>query len=122
MGQGFYSSPSNLGRRCLPIGLPLGRSEPHGRREGPIDSRVRPEHEDYTHYRISSLGNGRFAEETVSGNVWMWTSDSEVDGELMRGRVTTTEQPPTSYASKIEFSFAGGPWMLLEEMTATKVR
>lgn len=81
-----------------------------------------PSTKTYTHYRISSLGNARFAEGTVSGNEWTWTSESEVDGKLMRGRVTTTEQSPTSYASRIEFSFAGGPWMVLEEMTATKVR
>ncbi len=81
-----------------------------------------PRAKTYTYYRISSLGNTLFEEGTRSGDVWTWTSESKVDGKLMRGRVTMTEQSPTSYVSKTEFSFDGGAWTVLEEMKATKVK
>jgi hypothetical protein len=76
----------------------------------------------YTHYRISSLGNGQFEEGTVSGNAWTWTSENKVNGRVTKGRVTMTEQAPTTYASKTEFSVDGGPWTVIEEMIATKTR
>ena len=59
---------------------------------------------------------------TVSGNVWTWTMESNVDGKLTKSRMTVTERSPISYTVKIEFSTDGGAFVLLEEMKASKVQ
>jgi len=81
-----------------------------------------PSEKTYTYYAINSLGEGFFIRGTLSGQVWTWTSESKVDGKLMRIRATTTEQSPTSTTFKLEASFDGGPWAVLHEARGTKVR
>jgi len=76
----------------------------------------------YTYHRISNLGSTYFWEGTVSGNVWTWTMESNVDGKLTKSRMTVTERSPISYTVKIEFSTDGGAFVLLEEMKASKVQ
>ena len=76
----------------------------------------------YTNYWISSLGEGYFWEGTVSRGVWTWTNESNIDGKLMKSRMTVTELSPTSYTSKIEFSMDGGAFALLQEAKVSKVK
>ena len=97
-------------------------TSPMGPRQAESIFSFNPNAKVYAFYLFSSLGNGLFQEGTVKGNVWTWTSESKVNGSVTRGRVTTTELSPTTYASKIEFSTDGGAWTLLEEIRATKVR
>ncbi len=81
-----------------------------------------PGEKTYTYYAISSLGEGFFVKGNVSGPVWTWNSESKMDGKLMKARVTITEESATSYGFKIEASFDGGAWAVLEEAKATKAK
>ena len=74
----------------------------------------------YTFYFISSAGTSIFMRGTVTGQVWTWNGELRVGGELMKARTTITDQSPTSYTFKMEGSFKGGPWILLEEGRGTK--
>jgi Protein of unknown function (DUF1579) len=77
---------------------------------------------NYTFYFISSIGTSVFMRGTVTGDVWTWSGELRVGGEVMKVRTTITDQSPTSYLFKMEGSFADGPWMLLEEGRGTKAR
>lgn len=80
-----------------------------------------PSEKTYTYYAISSLGEGFFVRgNTDSGKVWTWNNETTVNGKLMKVRVTVTELSPTSYGFKMEASFDGGDWAVLEEGKATK--
>jgi hypothetical protein len=81
-----------------------------------------PNEKTYTYYANSSQGEGFFVRGNVSGMVWTWNSESKMDGKLVKIRVTVTEQSPTSYAFKLEGSFDGSPWAVLEEGKATKAK
>lgn len=81
-----------------------------------------PNEKTYTYYAISSLGEGFFVKGTVSGKVWSWNNENKIGDKLVKGRVTLTEQSPTSYTFKMEGSFDGGPWAVLEEAKATKAK
>jgi len=81
-----------------------------------------PSEKTYTYYALNNLGDGFFVRGTVSGQVWTWNSESKVNGKLMKVLVTITEQSPTSYGFKMEASFDGGAWAVLEEAKATKAK
>ncbi len=81
-----------------------------------------PGESTYTFYFISSTGTGIFMRGTVAGPVWTWNGELRVGGEPMKARTTITDQSPTSYIFKMEGSFAGGPWILLEEGRGTKAQ
>jgi len=103
----------------------LCRSEgtgPMGAMKGQSIMGYDPSEKAYTYHAISSLGDGFFVRGTVSGKVWTWNSESKVDGKLMKARVTITEQSQTSYAFKMEASFDGGAWAVVDEAKGTKVK
>jgi Protein of unknown function (DUF1579) len=81
-----------------------------------------PNEKTYTFYLNSSLGDGFFGRGNVSGKVWTWNFENKMEGKLMKGRVTITEESPTAYSFKTESSVDGGPWTLIEEAKARKVK
>ena len=81
-----------------------------------------PAEKTYTYYAISSVGDNFFVRGNVSGQVWTWNTENIVNGKPMKIRVTVTEESPTAYSFKMEASFDGGAWAVLEEAKATKAK
>lgn len=79
-----------------------------------------PDEKEYTFYFISSTGTAVSMRGSVDGRVWTWIGELRVRGGLMKARTTITDQSPTAYTFTMEGSFAGGPWMLIEEGRGTK--
>ena len=95
---------------------------PMGAMKGQSTMGYDPAEKTYTYYAISSLGDGFFVRGNVSGQVWTWNTESMVNGKSMKARVTITEESPTAYSFKMEGSFDGGEWAVLEEAKATKAK
>jgi hypothetical protein len=76
----------------------------------------------YTYYAFNSLGMAFFVRGQVAGKVWTWNFENRMEGKVMKGRVTITEETPTSYAFKMEASFDGGPMAVVEEGKSTKAK
>jgi hypothetical protein len=81
-----------------------------------------PEEKTYTFFMNSSMGDGFFVRGNVDGKVWTWPFENKIDGRVMKGRVTITEETPTSYTFKMETSTDSGKWTVLEESRARKVK
>ena len=75
----------------------------------------------YTLFMNTSIGDGFFVRGNVNGKVWTWNFENKFEGKLMKGRVTITEETPTSYTFKMEMSSDGGPMVVIEESRAKKV-
>src|SRR5215469_2828495 len=65
-----------------------------------------PQKKVYTYDGFNSMGEAEHATGTVSGNTWTWKGVSNTGGE--QGRVTITEDSPTSYSFKFESSADDG--------------
>jgi hypothetical protein len=94
---------------------------PMGSGQGQSAMGYDPMEKTYTYHAINSLGEGFFVRGTVSGPVWSWSNQNKVEGKLMKSRVTVTEESPTAFRFKMEFSHDGGPWAVVEEGKGTKV-
>jgi len=73
----------------------------------------------YAYYGITNAGTISTSKGTVAGNTWTWLSDWKAAGKL---RFTEVQESPTARAIKVEHSVAGGPWTVIEEGKATKVK
>ena len=80
-----------------------------------------PIEKTYTYHSISSLGDAFFVRGHVRGPVWSWSNQSTIDGKLLKSRVTVTEQSPSAFTFRMEFSADGGPWQVVEEGKGTRV-
>ena len=76
----------------------------------------------YSQYFISSRGETEFDNMTVTGNTWMSTWEGQEAGKAAGFRFVEVQESPTSYTYKVERSVAGGPWTVIEEGKATKVK
>jgi Protein of unknown function (DUF1579) len=76
----------------------------------------------YTYHGITSFGTTVSARGSVNGNTWTWLWDEKVAGKPAKFRETRVEKSPTSHTFRIEYSVKGGPWTILEEGKATKVK
>lgn len=76
----------------------------------------------YTYYRINSLGDTDSIKMTLTGNTYTATWEETVGGKPAKGRYIEVLESPTSHTFKIEYSVAGGPWTVIEEGRATKVK
>ena len=81
-----------------------------------------PEEKTYTFFMNTSMGDGFFVRGNVNGKVWTWNFENKMQGQLVKGRVTITEESPTSQTFKMEMMGQGGQWMVLEEARAKKVK
>jgi hypothetical protein len=75
----------------------------------------------YTAYGMDNTGFGGLGKGSVRDKTWTYSFDFKAGGKPMRARSTVVEVSPTEVALKDEFS-AGGPWTLLGEGKATKVK
>lgn len=65
---------------------------------------------------------GFFVRGQVAGKVWTWNFENAMEGKVMKGRATITEESPTAYTFKLEMSVDGGPMAVVEEGKATKAK
>jgi hypothetical protein len=95
---------------------------PLGAMKGQSVTGYDPIEKTYTFYAFNNIGMGFLVRGQVTGKVWTWNFENKVEGKIMKGRVTVTEETPTAYAFKLEASIDGGPMALVEEAKATKVK
>jgi len=76
----------------------------------------------YTYHGISSLGESEDAKGSLTGDTWTWLAEGKVAGKPAKFRFTEVQVSPTSYTFKFENSVGGGPWTVIEEGKATKVK
>jgi hypothetical protein len=76
----------------------------------------------YTYYGISSLGENDSSQGSLTGNTWTYLWDGKAAGKPAKFRYTEVQVWPTAYTFKLENSVAGGPWTVIEEGKATKVK
>ena len=76
----------------------------------------------YTYYGISSLGETDSGKMTLTGNTWTSTFEGKMADKPAKFRFSEVQESPTSYTFKFESSVAGGPWTVIEEGKATKVK
>jgi hypothetical protein len=76
----------------------------------------------YTYHYISSRGESGSCKGALTGNTWTWLWDAKAAGKPAKYRLTEVEVSPTSSTFKLENSVAGGPWTVIEEGKATKVK
>jgi hypothetical protein len=76
----------------------------------------------YTLYGITSRGITLFAKGSLSGSTWTWLWEENSDGKSTTYRITQVPVSPTYYTFKVDYSVAGGPWTVIEEGRATKVK
>jgi len=76
----------------------------------------------YTYHGISSFGDSNSSKGSVVGNTWTYLWDSKAAGRLARFRYTEVHVSPTVYTFKLENAVAGGPWTVIEEGKATKIK
>jgi hypothetical protein len=76
----------------------------------------------YSYHSISSRGDTIFVRGNVEGKIWTWADDITIEGKPMKIRATVTEETPTAYSFKLEASIGSGPFAVIEEGKATKVK
>ena len=76
----------------------------------------------YTYNAFDSWGEAITAKGSVSGDTWTWTTESTMQGTLIKTRLTEKEISKTQYTLKYESSTDGGAtWTSDLESTFTKV-
>jgi hypothetical protein len=76
----------------------------------------------YVNYGISSLGEANSSKGSVAGSTLTWLWDGKVAGKPAKFRYSDVEVSPTVHTSKAEQSVAGGPWTVVAEDKASKVK
>ena len=80
------------------------------------------EAKSYTLYTITSRGIALFAKGSLTGNTWTWQWEEKTEGRPTTYRITQVGLSPTSYTIKVDCSVADGPWTVIEQGKATKVK
>ncbi len=73
----------------------------------------------YTYYGIDSGGDSEYLKGSLTGNTWTWLWDRKAAGKPANYRFTEVDVSPTSYTFKVEYSVAGGPWIVIEDGKGT---
>jgi hypothetical protein len=81
-----------------------------------------PAEKAYRYYQITSKGDAYLIRGSVEGKVWTWTGELTRDGKTLKVRETITEKSATAYELKFEASVDGGPWTVVGDGKATKVK
>jgi hypothetical protein len=76
----------------------------------------------YAYFGINSRGENESAKGSLAGNTWTWLWEGTEAGKPSRLRYTEVQVSPTSYTFKGEISVADGPWTVIEEGKASKVK
>ena len=79
--------------------------------------------EDYTQYRVTSMGpGGELSRRTASGNTWLSQWDGTENGKPAKYRFSIVEVTPTSFTAKLEVSKGGGPWTVTFATKGVKIK
>jgi hypothetical protein len=81
-----------------------------------------PVEKTYTYYAVNNHGMQFFVRGQVAGKMWTWNFENKMEGKVMKGRATITEESPTAYLFKLEMSVDGGPMAVVEEGKTTKTK
>ncbi|HSY99845.1 MAG TPA: DUF1579 family protein [Terriglobales bacterium] len=76
----------------------------------------------YTYNAYNSLGEHQMATGHLLDNIWMWTSEAQMNGVMAKGRYTITVVSPTSYTFKYETLTSTGTWSAVMEGKATRAQ
>ena len=79
-----------------------------------------PNQKLYTFDAFSSQGLHQVSKGTVSGDTWIWTSESVQNGKPVQQRMTMRSLSVGSYTLKFEISSDGATWMTFMEGKAAK--
>jgi len=74
----------------------------------------------YTYNAYNSLGEHQMATGHVLDNIWMWTSEAQMNGVIAKGRYTITVVSPASYTFKYETLTSTGTWSTVMEGKASR--
>ena len=74
----------------------------------------------YSFDAFSSQGLHQVSMGTLSGDTWIWSSESTQGGKPVQQKMTMKVLSPTSYSLKFELSSDGEAWMTFMEGKATK--
>ena len=77
-------------------------------------------HKVYTFDAFSSQGLHQVSQGTLSGDAWIWSSESIQSGKPVQQKMTMKVLSPTSYSLKFELSSDGATWVTFMEGKAAK--
>jgi len=82
-----------------------------------------PKQKAYTYDAFNTMGQHDHSTGQVSGDTWIWTSEEEMGGKMMKGKFIIKEVSPTSYTYRFDMSTDdGNTWTSLVEGKATKLK
>ena len=76
----------------------------------------------YTRYGINSRGMTLFVKGSLAGDTWTWLWEETTEGKPTTYRITQVQVSPTYFTFTVDYSVAGGPWIVIEEGKVTKVK
>lgn len=74
----------------------------------------------YTYTAFNNLGMTETAMGSLQGNTWTWTSESMVEGRMVKSRYIIKETGPASQTYKWEYALEDGTWAVAMEGAATR--
>ncbi len=74
----------------------------------------------YTYEGFNSAGEHEVYKGTVEGDTWTWSGESNMGGQMVKGRFTMKVVSPTAYTFRFDFSPDGTSWTNVMEGKATK--
>lgn len=76
----------------------------------------------FTQYTIASVGVAALITGTVTDRSWVGATEFLLNGDLVKARVTMTDESPTSWTYKMEGSLRGSPVITIQEARAAKLQ
>lgn len=76
----------------------------------------------YERFHVDSAGGSSRATATLDGKTWRWNGTATLDGKKTRFDFPVTQTSQDSYTSKVTMTPEGGTPMVLEEVTATRIK
>jgi hypothetical protein len=74
----------------------------------------------YVYHAFNSMGEAEDSKGMLEGDTWSWTSESKMEGKVMKGRFVIKVISPTSYSFKFDMQPEGGEWATVMDGKATK--
>jgi len=81
-----------------------------------------PEGKVYRLYEFNSIGWSNTSTGILDGNTWTFDGESKIDGKVIKSRSAIRIPSPDFATMTSELSVDGGPWTLVMELKATRVK
>jgi hypothetical protein len=95
-------------------------SMPMGKGKGIAFMGFNADEKKYTYNGFNSMGENETAMGTMEGGDWVFTNESKMGGQMVKGRYSMHPVSPTSYTFKFEMAQADGNFATMMEGKATK--